>query len=159
MQVFYVPQRQFKSAEISLATPRDLTSSLRKRFGFDWAKEKNYDVYKITLAGDRTILGLMSLEVIEQESRIDIKLLESAKENIGKKKMFDGIAGCLIAYACKLSFEKGFEGFVSLKPKTALVQHYTKKYQLFRMGTHLVIDRNNAFLLIKKYLENDYEIN
>ncbi|MRG49085.1 hypothetical protein GFS24_28505 [Chitinophaga sp. SYP-B3965] len=159
MQVFYVPRRQFKKAEISLIKQRDLTGSLRKRFGFDWTKEENYDVYKITLAGHRTILGLMSLEVIEQESRIEIKLLESAKENIGKKKMFDRIPGCLIAFACKLSVKKGFEGFVSLRPKTALVAHYIKKYQLFRMGNHLAINKNNALVLIQKYLGNDYEIN
>ena len=155
MKVFHVPKRQFINAEISLVKARDLTGSFRKRFDFDWSKEENYDIYKITLAGQETILGLMSLHVIEPELRIEIRLLESAKENIGKKKMYDRVPGCLIAFACKLSFSQGFNGFISLNPKTVLVAHYIRKYRMYPMGKHLVTNIDNARALIQEYLEND----
>jgi hypothetical protein len=155
MKVFHVPRRQLEKAEISLVKRRDLTVSVRKRFDFDWSKERDYEIYKITLVGHDTILGLMSLQVIEQESRIEIKLLESAKENIGRKKMYDRVAGCLIAFACKLSFNKGFDGLISLIPKTVLVAHYIRKYQMLPMGSHLAIKRDNALVLIQEYLKND----
>lgn len=30
----------------------------------------------------------------------------------------------LVAYACKVSFDKGYEGFLSFDAKTTLIKHY-----------------------------------
>ena len=40
--------------------------------------------------------------------------------------MYTGVAGNLVAFACKTSFEKGYEGFVAFDSKTALIKHYQK---------------------------------
>ena len=37
-------------------------------------------------------------------------LFESAPFNIGKHKIYEGVAGNLVAYDCKISFQTGFEG-------------------------------------------------
>lgn len=53
-----------------------------------------------------------------------MNLLESAPFNIGKDKLYEGVAGNLVAYACKISFQKGFEGYVTFTAKTKLIKHY-----------------------------------
>lgn len=39
--------------------------------------------------------------------------------------MYVGVPENLVAYACKLSFHRGAEGFVSFEYKTKLIDHYT----------------------------------
>ena len=155
MQVFHTLSGEFKEAEIGVLQAGELTRPLARRFGFDWEKEVQYDIYKIFLKEDGVILGLMSLDIVKPEFRIEIRLLESASENIGKDKIYDRVAGCLIAYACKLSFKFGFGGFVSLVPKTELISYYQQAYHFSPMGRHLAIEGNEAFELIEKYLENE----
>lgn len=155
MQVFHTLSGEFKKAEIGVLQEGELTKSLARRFGFDWKRETQHDIYKIFLKGNGLILGLMSLDIIKSELRIEIRLLESASENIGKDKIYDRVAGCLIAYACKLAFKFGFGGFVSLVPKTELISYYQQAYHFYPMGRHLAIEGIEAFKLIEKYLENE----
>src|SRR5690348_1249339 len=143
MYVFHTSSGAFKEAEIAILQKRELTKSLTKRFRFDWEKEILFDVYKIFLKENRLILGLMSLNVVISELRIEIRLLESAKENVGKVKLYDRVAGCLIAHACKLSFKEGFGGFVSLVPETQLARYCSEAYHFFPMGRQLAIDGDN----------------
>ena len=51
-------------------------------------------------------------------------LIESAKFNKGKGKMYLGVPGNLVAFACKVSVDKGYEGFVAFDAKSALIKHY-----------------------------------
>ena len=44
-----------------------------------------------------------------------------------------GIARHLVAFACKMSFGMGFEGFVAFTAKTKLIEHYQKA-----LGAHLM---------------------
>lgn len=53
---------------------------------------------------------------IEQE-HVFMNLLESAPFNIGKNKIYEGVAGNLVAYACKISFQRGFDGNVAFTAK------------------------------------------
>lgn len=124
-------------------------------FKFNWNKEKVYLVYKLKLLEEDKILGLISLEDISKEYRIHIQLLENSDSNKGKGKEYDYIAGCLIAYACELAFNNGYDGFVSLKPKTEIIGIYIKKYGFKIMGQYLFTDLINSEYLIKKYLENE----
>jgi len=50
-------------------------------------------------------------------------LIESAPFNIGKTKVYLGIPGNLVAFACKLSFQRGGEGYISFIAKTKLIDH------------------------------------
>jgi hypothetical protein len=54
----------------------------------------------------------------------DMHLLESAPFNKGKTNAYAGVPGNLVAFACKLAFQRGHEGNVSFFSKTQLVQHY-----------------------------------
>lgn len=121
-------------------------------FHFDWSEETKFEVYKLTLISNEQVLGLLSIERVIEELRIEIRLLEIAPENIGKNKLYDRVAGILIAFACKESFKNGFYGFVSLIPKTKLIKHYKKKYGFQQFGRHLVIELLESEILMNKYL-------
>ena len=47
----------------------------------------------------------------------DVAKLSNSNTNKGENKEYDYVAGCLIAYACEIAFNNGYDGFVSLKPK------------------------------------------
>jgi len=51
-------------------------------------------------------------------------LIESNLFNRGVKKVYFGVPGNLVAFACKLSFDKGYDGYVSFESKTKLITHY-----------------------------------
>lgn len=66
-----------------------------------------------------------------------------------------GVPGNLVAFACRLSFQRGSEGFVSFNAKTNLIEHYIKTLGAYHFGGHLmVIETNNANKLISKYFKS-----
>ena len=129
-----------------------------KNFGFDWTTEKNNEVYKITTSDQPVeILGLLSLIDVVEEYRIHLNLIESTDKQRGKKKTIANIPGCLIAYACQLAFERGYYGFVSLQPKTRLIDYYQDNYDFRQYGRFLGIEQEPARQLIIKYLYDEEE--
>ncbi len=59
------------------------------------------------------------------------------------------------AFACKLSFEKGYAGVVSFIAKTQLIPHYeqTLGAKLFG-GNRMFIDTKEALILTTKYFKD-----
>lgn len=125
------------------------------RFGFDWSLEEEKQVYGIQLEEDSVILGLVSLIDIPSEIRIHINLIESAKENQGKSKKYDRIPGCLIGFACQLSFKRGYGGFVSLTPKTALINYYQEKFGFVQIGIQMAVFMEHSQAIINKYVNDE----
>lgn len=124
-----------------------------KEFNFDWKLEKKYDVYKIYLLGkENEILGLMSLMDYADEYRIHLNLIELGNKNKGRIKQIDNIAGCLLAFACEIAYEKGYYGFVSLRPKSQLIDLYQNRYGFRQYGRLLAVEQESAQRLINKYL-------
>ncbi|MEM6963253.1 MAG: hypothetical protein AAF573_00720 [Bacteroidota bacterium] len=147
-------QHEFEAEIIELNENEFELLRKSKRFEFNWSKEKDNHVFKIVEANEEnaSILGLISLLNFPEEFRIHINLIESSNENKGKDKQIDRIAGCLLAFAARMSFDKGYLGFVSLTPKTKLISLYTNKYGFSQYGRQLAIEQEEAIFLIKKYL-------
>jgi hypothetical protein len=82
-------------------------------------------------------------------------LIESAKFNKGKSKVYFGVPGNLVAYACKVSVDKGFDGFLAFDAKTALIKHYQKLLHAthFR-GLRMFIEPVAALRLISQYFKS-----
>ena len=79
-------------------------------------------------------------------------LIESAPFNKGKNKVYAGVPGNLVAFACKLSFQRGFEGYLSFLSKTNLIDHYEKTLGAIHAGGQLmVINTTAALRLTNKY--------
>lgn len=143
--------------EVSLMTRKDLKAiSKTKGWSFDWKYEFDQperEVYKLTIAENPSIIqGLMSLTV--KSDHVYMYLLESAPFNVGKSKLYEGVPGNLVAFACKLSFQRGGEGFVAFESKTKLIDHYVKTLGAFHFGGHLmVIDTLAAKRLVDRYFK------
>ena len=81
-------------------------------------------------------------------------LIESAKFNKGRQKVYLGVPGNLVAFACKLSNDKGYKGVVSFFAKTKLIDHYKETLGAkVLFGNQMVIDEINAGRLILKYFK------
>lgn len=126
-----------------------------KNFGFDWNLEADNQLYKIRLTKSKEILGILSLIDYPNEFRIHINLIESSKNYRGKEKSILNIPGCLIAYTCKMAFKNGYEGFVSLTPKTELVEYYSKNYGFLQFGTQMAVLEEISESLIQKYIGDE----
>ncbi|GAB5551107.1 MAG: hypothetical protein Sapg2KO_06980 [Saprospiraceae bacterium] len=130
--------------------------SKSKQYTFEWLEESKNEVYKIYLKDQNDeILGLMSIVDYPEEYRIHLNLIELSKKNIGQHKEIENIAGCLIAFACKVAFDRDYFGFVSLKPKTKLINLYQQKYGFRAYGRLLVVEQSSSIELINKYLNDE----
>jgi hypothetical protein len=144
--------------EITHLTNVDLKQvSKKKGWEFNWKMELNYndrEVYKLTIQNNPDIIqGLMSLRM--EDNYIYMPLIESAPFNKGQGKIYLGTPGNLVAFACRLSFQKGFAGFVSFHSKTQLIAHYTKTLGAFHFGGHLmIINTDAAIKLVDKYFKS-----
>jgi hypothetical protein len=96
------------------------------------------------------IQGLVCLEV--KDDHVYMHLVESAPFNKGKTKIYSGVAGNLVAFACKLSFQRGHDGNVAFLSKTQLIEHYEKTLGAFHFGGRvMIIEKQAALKLIDKY--------
>lgn len=82
-------------------------------------------------------------------------LVESAPFNKGKRKVYSGVPANLVAFACKLSFQRGHKGNVSFLSKSLLVEHYEKSLGALHFGGRvMIIETVAALKLINKYFKN-----
>jgi hypothetical protein len=135
----------------------DLKTILKKNgWRFNWKRELKYgdrQLYKIVVKGDTVIQGLISLQHVE--NYIELHLIETAPHNYSKSKRYVGVPGNLVAFACKMSFDKGFDGFVAFTAKTQLIQHY-----IDTLGAELIfksrmcISGNSAKKLVNSYYKD-----
>lgn len=145
------------ATEVIRLTTNDLTRLTKKHgWAFNWKRElddNSKEVYKLTIVNNPTIVqGLISLTV--QSDQIYMNLLKSAPFNQGSSKVYEGVAGNLVAYACKISFQHGFDGYVSFTAKTKPIEHYisTLNATLFS-GQLMIINTAAANKLIDKYFK------
>lgn len=144
--------------DVSLIAKSDL-KTITKKSGwlFDWKyelKQPERDVYKLTITNNSSIIqGLISLQV--KSDHVYMHLVESSPFNKGKDKVYAGVPGNLVAFACKLSYQRGHEGNVAFISKTQLVEHYTETLGAFHVGGRLmIIEPNAARKLVNKYFSN-----
>jgi len=144
--------------EVSLVVKSDFKTITKKSgWQFDWKEELKHperDVYKLSIISNQHIVqGLVSLEI--KQDHVYMHLVESAPFNKGKQKLYSGVPGNLVAFACKLSFQRGNEGNVAFVSKTQLVEHYVKSLGAFHFGGRLmIIETGAAMKLINRYFSN-----
>lgn len=144
--------------DITLISREDLKLITKtKGWLFNWKdefKEPARDVYKLTIVNNpRVIQGLISLEV--KQDHVYMHLVESAPFNKGKSKMYSGVPGNLVAFACKLSFQRGHEGNVSFLSKNQLIEHYQNSLGAKHFGGRImIIENQSALKLINKYFKD-----
>lgn len=123
---------------------------------FNWKSlfAKNSLIFKLSYEGE--IQGLLKLSEVD-EGYYEMSNLELAPTNYGSKGVVNNVAGCLIAYACLLTFELNtgaYKGYLAFTSKGELIPYYEKKYfaeLVYR--EKMIIFPKNGKRLIKKYLD------
>lgn len=140
--------------EVLLFSDKDRKQFKKTDWLFDWkaeSKNKDKSICKLVIIDNPNIIqGLISLQ--DKGDHIFIHLIENNKFNRGAKKVYLGVPGNLVAYACKLSFDAGYNGYVSFESKTKLIDHYrmTLGAELL-FGNIMAIDTKAATNLIGQY--------
>ena len=137
------------ATDITIISISDLKTVTKKNgWQFDWKlelKQPEKDVYKLTIVNNQSVIqGLISLEI--KSDHVYMHLVESAPFNKGKSKVYAGVPGNLVAFACKLAFQRGHEGNVSFFSKTQLIQHYIDTLGAIHFGGRVMIIDTNAAL-------------
>ena len=144
--------------EVLLLSKLDLKQITKKNgWLFNWKEEflaNEKEVYKLTIIhNERIVQGLTSISI--KSDHIFLNLIESAAFNRGENKLYEGVPGNLVAFACRLSFQRGLEGYVAFHAKTQLVNHYEKTLKAIHYGNQLmVIDTFAATELVNKYFKS-----
>ncbi len=143
--------------EVVRLTNKDSRQIRKVDWQFNWHKElkdETKEVYKLTTANNPTIIqGLLSIE--DKSDHIFMHLIESSKFNKGKEKVYLGVPGNLVAYACKISVDKGYEGFLAFDAKTALIKHYEQSlFATHFRGLRMFIETSAALRLISQYFKS-----
>lgn len=102
---------------------------------FRWNEEAiqpDKQIFALFALGSPHIQGMMSLQ--EMEDHIFVHLIESAPQNRGNEKVFEGVPGNLIAFAALRSRLLGMQGVIALDAKTELIGHYKRTLGASQVG-------------------------
>jgi len=143
----------FPTEVLPLSKPDLVHLTQKNSWKFDWRKEymqSDRDVSKLTILWNPTIIqGLISIS--QKQGYLEMNLIESAPFNYGRNKMHYGVAGNLVAFACKRSFELGFDGFIAFTAKTTLIDHYAKTLGAVSIGgQRMAIEEKTGIRVDKK---------
>lgn len=129
-----------------------------KDWQFRWKllDTKGIEIYKLNVADDDRIQGLVAIQNVPSDKAVYVKIAESAPHNIGKNKEYKGVGGHLFAIAIQRSIELGNDGFVYMDAKNLrLVSHYSKTLGATFIGTphpyRMAIDEITAKQIISFY--------
>ena len=128
--------------------------SRKSGWKFNWRTEHTAlpkQVYKLVLQNQPEIIqGLICFE--KKADHVFMCLIETAPHNFGKTKKYIGVAGNLVAFGCKLSFEYGFSGYVAFESKTKLISHYESTLGArVLFGQRMELNTNASAKLVNQY--------
>lgn len=165
VEILKIERDQHVTAKIEEGYDRELpTTDHGWRYNFEkFSKGKNNKVYVlVTNETPEVIEGCMIFKLLKDEPIM--AYIEIAPHNKGLERIYDLVAGNLISYACKLSFEHGknnFKGWLSFtvqekseEDQSKLMELYSSKYDAVKVTkTAMVIHPSKGELLIEKYLK------
>jgi len=137
-------------------TVKDKRQIKKTEWVFDWNKQidaVNRQTCKLVIKDNPNIIqGLISFT--DEGDHIYMHLIESAKFNKGKSKLYAGVPGNLVAFVCNVAFDRGYESYVAFDAKTVLIRHYidTLNATHFR-GTKMLIETSAATKLVNRYFK------
>ena len=144
--------------EITRIHRKDSKQIRKADWRFDWGKEFKdpaNEIYRLTTINNPTVIhGLICFT--DKHDHIFMPLIESARFNKGRNKLYKGVAGNLVAFGCKVAFEKGYDGVVSFVAKSQLIKHYrnTLGAKIFGDGNRMFIDTKESYILVKQYFKH-----
>jgi len=157
--IYEVKNKVDRDAKIQLVDNK-LIPYQRDGWNFNWKKLCKVEgsiFYKISCLNSPDILeGILMLTLFNKEM-LFMNNIELAPHNIGSKKKFDKVAGVLLAFACRKSFEIGkgnYNGFLSFDSKSELIKLYSDRYgATWAMGNKMFFTPEAGKKLMKKFLQ------
>ena len=131
-------------------TKLDAETLIKQGWRMDWSipQKKGYDVY--ALYSEDEVQGMIALKHIRDQNYTHIHYAEVAPFNVG----CGGVAACLFAIACKISWDAGNEGYVLFRTGIGLDDFYTSILNArFLEGHTVYIDSYGAVALINRYFK------
>ncbi|MDR1798209.1 MAG: hypothetical protein LBR44_12395 [Clostridiales Family XIII bacterium] len=126
-------------------------------WAFDWSDGAtdlitDNSILKALLIDDE-IEGLIEYEIVARDLYVFAHKLEIDPQNRGENKRHEGVAGVLLAYVAKESFNAGCDGFVVFISKSKLFEYYQNQYGAKPLGgLKLHFDTAASEKLIHDYL-------
>ena len=144
--------------EITRLTTTNVSLLSDSVWQFDWLLEMK--------SADREIHGLATIEnplilqglisISDNLDHIFMHLLENSAFNKGNKKVYAGVAGNLVAFACQRAFDRGYDGAVAFVAKTNLIEHYITTLGAKRFsGNRMFIEGLEAQKLVARYFSDE----
>ena len=133
---------------------KDLRSAKRGDWVFDWRIElrrTERQVFGLWAVNDPGFLhGLISLE--QRADHVFAHLIESHRVNKGRGKLYDGVLGNLVAWACLASFKAGHYGEIVFDSKSSLRKHYGEAIgAVVLFGNRMYVPEAKAKELVERY--------
>jgi hypothetical protein len=149
---------QQKLAVISKASAGEMPLK-KDGWQFNWrslAKTEGAMLFKISLEENpEGAEGMLMLSLMFDEM-LYMNNIEVAPQNYGKDGRYENIAGCLLAFACRMSMTHGkgaYKGYLTFDSKTELIELYRNKYGATpAMGQKMFFTPKAGDMLMEKYL-------
>ncbi|MFT3793291.1 hypothetical protein [Flavobacterium sp.] len=134
------------------------------RFNFKkHSKSAGFETYVLVKEDTPNIIEGCLIFEMKNKTEPYMAFVEIAPHNQGKEKEYERVAGCLIAFACRLSFMKGddvYRGWLAFdvleeqkEDEVKLMAMYSKKYKALKFGeTSMVIPPDGGQKLIDEFL-------
>jgi hypothetical protein len=154
MEITELSTGQKKKVIISTVEEDDFKVLVKKRYSFNWKPFRDkLMIFKLYAEEQpEIILGVVGVIDVPDEMRMEIKLISNSRENIGRNKEYEGIAGCLIAFVGNKALDKyKLYACVSLIPKTELIDHYVNEYYMVYAGWQLYLEGAALRKLLNEY--------
>lgn len=137
----YVDTRYEKIDHISPETA--LQMQKYEKWKFDWSKPDLADctIYALYVEGSGVTQGLIACREYKSKGSVDgyieVALAEANPKNVGKAGKYKGVGAHLFSIASRLSFDLGYDGYVTFVSKSNLVKHYIEA-----LHAEVLFDRN-----------------
>lgn len=103
------------------------------------------------LKDDDTVQGRISVKI--DGGVADVDIVETAPHNYSHRGIYTGVGAHLFAIACQVSFDAGYDGFVTFTSKSSLVEYYKKTLNAgVFYDRRMYIDEEAAQILLDKYM-------
>lgn len=129
-----------------------------KGWAFDWMAPdlKTAEIYKLCVAGQSEVEGLVALQYMKRDRAVYVQLAESAPHNRSEHKRYGGVGGHLFAIAAQKSVDAGFGGFFFMDAKNMeLVHHYQDALGALWIGLaheyRMIVEEDAAARLLAVY--------
>lgn len=151
----------FNSKSIKINLP-SITDDWRFNFK-KHSKVKSYETYVLICEETPEIIEGCLIFEMQDVVGLYMAFIEIAPHNKGENGDYDSVAGCLIAFACRMSFIRGDDeskGFLTfdvleedIENEKKLIALYVKKYNALNFGgTTMVIPPVGSEKLINEFL-------